>query len=238
MRTAAGEQQIAAVAIGDERDQADLKVRLDDPPPTALPPGIVVGDLRSAARGEAARLENVRRLIQHGRVDTTDARPCVTVLASRHTRSVNDWVYRLIVEDLDLQPLWITLLGIRESSPIARSNGAIRRRIDLLTVRLESALTPAAQRVLSAFREAAHTPRSLAVERERAIAESVRQERARMASFLLQPGLFDRRAERAAAAQNATLGEALERCERRLDELHRDDPVSLDRRLAFGVIRR
>jgi hypothetical protein len=54
----------------------------------------------------------------------------------------------------------------------------------------------------------------------------------------VQPGLFDRRAERAAAAQNATLDEALDRCRHRLAELVRRQTVSVDRRLVFGVVRR
>jgi hypothetical protein len=53
----------------------------------------------------------------------------------------------------------------------------------------------------------------------------------------VQPGLFDRRAERATAAQNATLEEALDRCTQRLAELDRQT-VSVDRRLVFGVFRR
>jgi hypothetical protein len=78
----------------------------------------------------------------------------------------------------------------------------------------------------------------LAEARERAIAEGLRQQRARIAASLLQPGLFDRRVERAAAAQNATLDEALDRCSRRLDDLSRYDVVSIDRRLAFGLVAR
>ena len=53
-----------------------------------------------------------------------------------------------------------------------------------------------------------------------------------------QPGLFDRRAERAAAAQNATLDDALERCAQRLAELARSDSVSVNRRLVFGLVSR
>jgi len=78
----------------------------------------------------------------------------------------------------------------------------------------------------------------LAEAREQAIAEGLRHQRARIAASLLQPGLFDRRAERAAAAQNATLDEALDRCARRLDDLSRYGAVSIDRRLAFGLVAR
>jgi hypothetical protein len=87
------------------------------------------------------------------------------------------------------------------------------------------------------FHAAVNQSRSLAAARERAIADGVRQQRARLATLLVQPGLFDRRAERATAAQNATLEEALDRCTQRLAELDRQT-VSVDRRLVFGVFRR
>jgi len=44
---------------------------------------------------------------------------------------------------------------------------------------------------------------------------------ARVAADLLQPGLFDRRAERHAASQAGVLEEAIAQCQARLDELAR-----------------
>ncbi len=114
-----------------------------------------------------------------------------------------------------------------------RAHDAIRRRIDSLSSTTDSSLDSIADRLLSAFLTAFQPAHELAGERERAIAEALRQQRARLATSLLQPGLFDRRVERVAAAQNATLDEALDRCARRLDELARCSSVSIDRRLAL-----
>jgi hypothetical protein len=237
MRAAACEQEIASVAIGLNREGLNRE-RRPDTTPVALP-GIVAGSLRSSATEEAARLEQVRRLYGRTGHDSFEGRPCVTVLRGRGARSVNDWVYRLVFEDSELQPFWATVVGIRdEASLFAPANSAIRKRIEWLTATVEPVLTPVAQRLLSAFLATVGPLRSLAIARERAIADGLRQQRARLAGALLQPGLFDRRAERAAAAQNATLDEALDRCARRLAELDRDNPVSIDRRLAFGVVRR
>jgi hypothetical protein len=232
MRGAASEQQFAGHVIGDEPD--DLPDDADSP---SLPSGVVVGDLRSAAVEEAARLEQVRRLITRARTPS-DARPCITVLSRRCPRA-NDWIFRVIVEDPELQPLWATAIGVREDAgPSTLTHEAIRRRTEAFRKQVEPALDPVADRLLSAFLSAFQPSRTLAADRERAIAEGVRQQRARLATSLLQPGLFDRRAERAAAAHNATLDEALARCVFRLDELARSGAVSVDRRFAFGLLAR
>jgi superfamily II DNA or RNA helicase len=210
--------------------------------PVPLPPGVIVGDLRAAATDEAARQKEVRGLIQLDRpndYDDTDGRPCITVLRRRGTRRVNDWAYHLVFEDPELQPLWATVIGIGdEASILAPSCAAIRERIDSLRPTLDHAFSPLTGRLLVSVVRAFEGARSLADEREQAIAAGLRQQRARLATSLLQPGFFDRRTERAATAQNATLDEALERCARRLAELARHTPVSVDRRLAFGIVRR
>jgi hypothetical protein len=230
MRTAAYEARIAAASIGDSPDDSPVATAV------ALPPGVVIADLRSEALAEAARLENVRRLVRR---EATEGRPCVTVLRRRSRKPANDWAYRLVFEDPQLQPLWSTIIGIEDSAAVVPpSNDAIRRRIDSLASSIEDACSPVTERLLSSFVAGFHQSQSLALERERAIAEALRQQRARLATSLLQPGLFDRRAERAAAAQNATVDQALERSSHRLAELGRSGPISIDCRLAFGVVRR
>jgi hypothetical protein len=58
-----------------------------------------------------------------------------------------------------------------------------------------------------------------------------------MAAGLLQPGLFDRRAERAAAAQASVLTESLERCTLRLADLEACRTVAAaDPALAFALL--
>jgi hypothetical protein len=79
----------------------------------------------------------------------------------------------------------------------------------------------------------------LALRRERAIAEGLEHKRARLSAQLLQRGLFDRRTERARAAQSAVLDQALARCRTRLDELaSAAQIVVVPARLAFVLIRR
>jgi hypothetical protein len=226
MRATAYEERIAAVAIGESRDD-------DESPSTTpvTPEGVAIGDLRLVATEEATRLEQVRTFIRpvhkcqpEGR-DPLEIRPCVMVLRHR-ARPTSHWAYRLVFEDSELQPLWTTVIGICDDT------GSPRLSI------VESVVRTFAQRLLPSFLLASTPSRLLAIERERAIANALRQQRARLATALVQPGLFDRRAERAATAQSATLDEALDRSLRRLTELTRHDSVSIDRRLAFGVMRR
>jgi superfamily II DNA or RNA helicase len=233
MRAHEYEQRIAGIVFGRERDEADHDIAM------TLPPGLLVGDLRAAAIEEAARLEQVRRLGAKAGPVAFEGRPCITALPGRRTEPVHDWVYRLLFEDPELQPLWMTVIGIRERGRLATvSREAIRTRFGVSRDVVESALNSVADRLLSSFVSTFQQPHALAVARERAIAEGLRQQRARIAASLLQPGLFDRRAEQAAAAQNATLDEALDRCARRLDELARYTGVSVDRRLVFGLVAR
>ena len=148
-------------------------------------------------------------------------------------------MYRVIFEDPQLQPFWTTLIGVREDGGLMDvSHEAIRKRIERFHAAVEPALDSTATRLLSSFVSSAQSALVLAEERERAIADGLREQRARLATSLLQPRLFDRRAERAAAAQNATLDEALDRCARRLGELARRGSVAVDRRLAFGLVAR
>ena len=233
MRATGCEQRIARLVFGREQDEGH------DVATVPLPPELIVGDLRAIAIDEAARLEQVRRLIADAATTSFDGRPCITMVGYRRTPPVNYWVYRLIFEDPELQPLWMTLIGVGEHGRLPTpSHDALRTRIEAARAAIEPSLNSLAGRLLASFLSALQPSRVLAEARERAIAEGLRQQRARIATSLLQPGLFDRRAERAAAAQNATLDEALDRCARRLDDLSRFDVVSIDRRLAFGLVAR
>jgi superfamily II DNA or RNA helicase len=233
MRATACQQEIAAAAIG--QHDPDLNACPIDGPVD----GLVVGDLRAAAAGEAARLEVVRRLGADADRGAFHGRPCIARFRRRREGPVNLWVYRLRLEDSELLPLWTTAVGVQDDERSRLlSHDEIRRRIDSLYPAAEPALDSVADRLLSSFFSTIQPSLALAGERERAIADALRQQRARLAISLLQLGLFDRRAERAAAEQDATLDEALDRCAGRLDELERCGAVSVDRRLAFGLVSR
>ena len=241
MRASACEEEIASATIGDD-SRSGLEVPLRDAAEQAGPPlpsGVVIGDLRSVASDEATRLEHVRRLVSLGEAESVESRPVVTVFTGSRHRFVNDWAYQLIFEDSELQPFWTTVIGIREGRRLLDpSYDAIKRGVQSLSSAVAPALIPTLHRLLVRFHAALNQSRSLAAARERAIADGVRQQRARLATSLVQPGLFDRRAERAAAAQHATLEEALDRCRQRLAEVDRRPTVSVDRRLVFGIVRR
>jgi superfamily II DNA or RNA helicase len=231
LRPTASERHVATLAIGRHFEESAAS-------PIQVPDGVVVGDLCAVSTEEAARLHVVRRLADGGK-QSFDCRPCVTVRRRRAAASVSDWVYRLVLEDSERHALWTTAIGIRERTHLHHfSNQGIRAGLDSLSTAFDPVLASIGTRLLTSFLAAIHQARSLAVEREQAIAEGLLQQRARLATSLLQPGLFDRRTERAAAAHNAIVDEALDRCAHRLAELARFDSASIDRRLAFGFVRR
>ncbi|HEU4689788.1 MAG TPA: hypothetical protein VFS23_15555, partial [Vicinamibacterales bacterium] len=95
------------------------------------------------------------------------------------------------------------------------------------------------QTSLAALLSSLHPFLEQAARRERALAETIGLERARLSAALLQRGLFDRRAERQAAAQTAILDEALLRCRTRLSEIDAASQIVAEpRQLAFVLIRR
>jgi hypothetical protein len=72
--------------------------------------------------------------------------------------------------------------------------------------------------------------------REEAIVCALRENHARLAAGLLQPGLFDRRSERAAAAQTARVDEVIVKSRVRLDALERLGRLRCaERRLLFEI---
>jgi hypothetical protein len=72
--------------------------------------------------------------------------------------------------------------------------------------------------------------------REEAIVRALRDSHARLSAGLLQPGLFDRRAERAAAAQAARVDEAMVKSRVRLDALDQLRRLHCgERRLLFEI---
>lgn len=230
LRAGSVEYRIAEAAIGGGDPSLDQNAEL-------IPKGLLSADLRAAAVDEAARLTTVRALFGGNHTEPFWGRPSIGVLRRVEAQPVNDWIYRLVFEDVDLQPLWTTVVGIRDRTAIRPfSMQAIRSRLESRNT--EVALYRTERRLREALQVALELPRSLAMSREQAIADGLQQQRARLAASLLQPGLFDHRAERVAAAQNATLDQALVRCARRLAELSHADATSVDRRFVLGLVGR
>lgn len=179
----------------------------------------VAGDRAAAVSGaatiEAARLEHIRRLTR-GAGLPLDARPVITV--ARRYRGRPIWAYRLTTLDADDRALWESLIATVTGTP---GSDPFTTALAAATHRLRRDMAPA----LDALEQ-----------RERAIAEALLGERARLSAGLMQPGLFDRRFERAASAQRLLLDEAHARCRARLDLLERTRTARVVLgRLAFAL---
>jgi hypothetical protein len=101
---------------------------------------------------------------------------------------------------------------------------------------LEEVAAASHQRVLAALLTEIHPSLHLMTCREKAMLDALRRRHARLSAGLLQPGLFDRRAERAAAAQADLADAATERSIARLALLNCLRDLREDRRtIVFGV---
>jgi superfamily II DNA or RNA helicase len=180
----------------------------------------VAGDrpaaVSDAAAAEAARLEHTRGLLARGNSLPLDGRPIITV--ARRYRGRPLWAYRLATLGSDDCALWESLIAIATGTP---ATDPLIAAIATATHRLRGDMAPAIDSL---------------EQRERAIAEALLGERARLSAGLMQPGLFDRRFERAASAQRLLLEEAETRCRARLDLLDRmRNARAVLGRLAFAL---
>ena len=225
MRPAVSDDQIAAAAMTgtDLTGGAEM-------PSTRLR----VCDLRDAARAEAVRVSCCRALESQALPDR-DGRAVVT--ASRRASSTC-CAYRLFLNDAGDEPYWEGVAGI---TAITRAIRDARVRVRLAAV--ETALAPwverAATQAAATVAAAGRAALELALERELAIALVLRTRQARMASELVQRGLFDTRTERAAAARTSVVGTAVDACERQVARLRRRKHlVPAGGELAFAVLSR
>jgi superfamily II DNA or RNA helicase len=190
--------------------------------------------LRQIGRAEADRIEQVRRFREE---DTQRARrPALCVVRTRR-RAVQGrcWAWRLTFTDdrglllwESLLPLW-TWVGARHGPATARQLAAGASVLAPIVATAQSAALDDVARTLR--RQAAALQR-----REHTIRDALQDRHARLAAALLQPGLFDRRVDRAAAAQAELLADALSRSDARLRELDALAAPRIDEcRLVFAV---
>ncbi|HKC56305.1 MAG TPA: DEAD/DEAH box helicase [Vicinamibacterales bacterium] len=179
--------------------------------------------LRADAEAEAARLVSARSLAT-GTQPPTD-RPLLTMVTGRRDDRGSIWAFRLSCADVAGQVVFETITGLRDE----RIDSAVDGRIEQIAARHHEAVVAATSASLTAWLD-------LAVRREDAIATRLRDTHARLSATLLQPGLFDRRAERAAAAQASRVEEALQKSRARETLLARARQLhAADRELLFGV---
>jgi superfamily II DNA or RNA helicase len=192
--------------------------------------------IRLPAIIEANRLAQLRRLAASCHMPVVEGRPPVVAVRRRKERGCL-WGFRFEFIDLAHEVVWHTLIGARTSRLALSTLGS--RSIDRAATSIASKLEGDLHEAQVALAQSLHQYRDLASRRERAIAETIEGNRARLSATLLQPGLFDRRVERAVAAHSGVLDEALTRCRARLAELAATTHVvSEPGRLAFVLVRR
>jgi ERCC4-related helicase len=190
--------------------------------------------LRANAEAEALRIGKLRLLSNPHGHHAMDERPPVTIPRRRKSRHGNVWGFQLAFTDSSDQLVWETLLGAVDQALLPP-----RHSIDTVAALVASRLDYERQKVQTSLEISLRGYLDQATRRERALADALDKERARLSATLLQRSLFDRRAERASAAQRAVVDEVILRCRTRLDELAATAHiVARPDRLAFVLIRR
>jgi len=179
------------------------------PAPTGRP------DLADRTGREAEWITTARR-IGTAHIDSS-RRPFVAVLTRAPRRLL--WVAEVSTCGEDDLPVWTTLIGMDGvASEAARSDiRSLARDLGIHADRMNVGLQRPIVEAIGALKQLV----TLNSVRERAICAGIRTRHARIAAELLQPGLFDRRAERRAAAQSSVFEEALAQCQSRIDDLAR-----------------
>jgi superfamily II DNA or RNA helicase len=193
--------------------------------------------IRAAAQAEAIRIARWRRLRAWPTATAPDRRPAIATVRKRHAGRASVWCFHITFRDGAAQPVWETVAGITTPSHI---DGRVPiESIERLADALGSMLEEHCDRERASLDASSKVVLNRAACRERAIAQFIEDQRARLSSSLVQPGLFDRRAERALSVQTQVLEDALARCRTRLDEIESAGRLSADPlRLAFAVLRR
>jgi hypothetical protein len=184
----------------------------------------VAPDLVAEGRTEAARIEQGRALLDGAATRPDAGRAVMTSLTCSHRfgRRSCFWVFRLLFVDQRSRILREELLPLTSScvTPLReRTPTAVRQLLDLQARDLQQVTARAQEERLAAFARDLEAPTRRWRRREESLSHHLRISRARLSARLVQRGLFDRRTERAAAAQAALLDEALARSTARLNEL-------------------
>lgn len=176
------------------------------------------------ARDEAIRLLTARMLARNHEAPWSGA-PLVAV-SDATDRSGRIYVFRLACVDDTGHVVFTALAGLTDEGEALEPGEVLRSSAALHHARLVATETAAVGRWLD-----------LAQRREDAIMAALRDSHARLSAALLQPGLFDRRAERAAAAQAARVDEALQKSAARLAVMARGRSLHAgERTFVFGVL--
>jgi superfamily II DNA or RNA helicase len=200
--------------------------------------GVIQVDAGRDALEEAERLCRARTWLASAS-GVEEIRPGITRLrahgALRRTRL---WAFRVAIATASNQVLWETVVAADTAVFALHERSAAGTRAMLrYGAALQQTVADAAARQTKMLQEALRPPLALWVLRELDVMDVMRRDHARMSATLLQAGLFDRRSDRAAAAQASMLEAALARCRGRLAELRACEDLHAERcDLAFAVI--
>lgn len=211
------EARIAAAALGREP--------LPDPAPAPLLPDDVVAlDLREDALAENLRVERARALLATESNHRTERRGVITHLRRRRAVPAAPeclWLFKVTVAGANGHLLWEPVVPVRAttSSRHGPSAQASRTTLDPLHPGVQRVLAEARGRLLQELRRSLDRAVGVWRTREWRVTDELQSDDGRLSAGLLQPGLFDRRAEHLAASQASLLTEALVRSEERLADL-------------------
>ena len=181
--------------------------------------------LQTDAAAEAARVLGARQLSCESPNSASPTSALLTAVRRPHRYATDIRAFHLTFVDENDRLEFETIAGIVADNELLHFES-----------RAEIAATLQQQRALAAVMMEVTRWLELSRRRERAIADSLRQRHGRLSAELLQPGLFDRRAERAAASQTARVEEALAKSRARLDALERRRRLRCgDNRLLLGI---
>jgi hypothetical protein len=230
-----GEEQIAESILG---PKSALEL-LDDAFP--LPSGIITLNLGNDAQEESRRLGRARAFAAASAHVRVPERSVMTHIRQHRTNNLPHclWVYRFILTTREGRLVWEALVPVTAKLTTRR-----RYPIRLMRTLLKADL-PALQTVLASHRALVLEQLRPSIRpmlerfsaRERSLASVLRSRQARLSAGLLQRGLFDRRHDRLASAQNSLLEDALSESAGRLRELRGSDDLRIDAsELVFAVL--
>ena len=189
-------------------------------------PGSVNAALGNDARAEATRLLAAKSLSIAQQPSMSSDRPFVTVIKTRCGSTSRIWAFRLSCVDDGGHVLFETVAGLRDQ----RCGFRIDEELERIAAAHHDHILGATSAAIASWLD-------LTTRREEAVARALRESHARLSAGLLQPGLFDRHAERAAAAQTSRVDEAVAKSRARLAMLLRSRRLGLDERVVvFGVV--
>jgi superfamily II DNA or RNA helicase len=181
--------------------------------------------LRPLAEAEAERLRYARALSNDLQEGVPADRPVLAFARARGNTRRCTWAFRLPILDADGHLVFETIVGLNDARGLAIVDDA-----------LEQVAALEHQRILAVLSTSLRPWRLTMTHREEAMADALRLRHARIAASVLQPGLFDRRTERAATAQTFIVEAAVKTSIARLALLDRLQHLYEDgRAVAFGI---